>query len=124
MIRSINTNSRFIQIAGGDSPVPYISTYNVPSATQPFVGSIRRSATHNTIEIFDGNHWATMHSHPTTVSLSGMAESALGWAERKMLEEKQLKDRMEKHPGLKDAYERFKIMDILCSEDEKNAESI
>ena len=36
-----------------------------------------------------------------------------------MSEELELKTRMEKHPGLKDAWERFKVMDALTLEEEQ-----
>ena len=47
------------------------------------------------------------------------AERILDWARDRMNEDTLLKIRMEKHPGLKDAWERFKIMDALTIEEEK-----
>ena len=35
------------------------------------------------------------------------------WAKQKRQEEVNLKMRMEEHPGLKDAYEKFQVMDVL-----------
>jgi hypothetical protein len=39
-----------------------------------------------------------------------------------MAEERDLKERMERHPGLKQAYEQFKIMDALTLEENNGAE--
>ena len=50
------------------------------------------------------------------------AEDAIRWTLEKMSEERNLKDRMEKHPALKDAYEKFQLMDILCKEEYEHKE--
>ena len=55
-----------------------------------------------------------------TIALSPTTEEAINWVKYKMLEEKNLHERMERHPGLKQAYEQFKIMDILTLEEKKN----
>jgi hypothetical protein len=39
-----------------------------------------------------------------------------------MQEEKDLHKRMERHSGLKQAYEQFRIMDILTLEEEKHGQ--
>lgn len=81
-------------------------------------GEMRWNPNTQNIEVYDGNSWV-MVSQTATVSLTWEAEEAIRWARDKMTEEKILKERMAKHPGLKDAYEKFKIMDILTIEEEK-----
>lgn len=65
--------------------------------------------------------WQTWANNSATVTLTPEAEELLDWARQKRQEEVNLKMRMEEHPGLKDAYEKFKIMDALTLEEENNA---
>ena len=94
------------------------------SYSTPYIGNNGQSAGNmrfNTMtqqmEVFDGNMWINI-SQNVTVGMTWTAEEAIRWATEKMEEERALKQRMEKHPGLKDAYEKFQIMDILTKEDE------
>jgi hypothetical protein len=86
------------------------------------MGQVRYNPTGQCLEIFDGNMWVMWSTGMANVGLTPEAERILDWAQQKMFEELELKARMEKHPGLKDAYEAFKIMDALTLEEEKNAE--
>jgi hypothetical protein len=45
-------------------------------------------------------------------------QEILTWAEKKMREDLELEKRMEQHPGLRDAYEKFKVMDVLTQEND------
>ena len=81
------------------------------------VGQVRYNTVNQNMEVFDGNMWQGI-SMATTVGLSYEAEDAVRWAIKKQQEEAALKERMEKNPGLKDAYEKFQIMDILTKEEE------
>ena len=124
MIKGITPIGQFMRVDGGMPAIPSINSYHASQASAPFVGSIRYNTTNSNLEIFDGSVWIQYCGNYANVGLTTHAEAILMWAEVKMIEESRLKDRMEKHPGLKDAYERFKIMDILCTEDEKNATSV
>lgn len=109
MIKSINSQSPHIQIShyGG---APYIST-GAPSA-----GLVRY---HNSeLQVYDGSIWQAINGY-ADVRLSTDAESVINWAKQKMTEEMRIKDLIERHPGLKDAYEKFEIMKILVSEEEQ-----
>ena len=121
MIKQISSLDPFIQVDGGMPAVPYINTYNISSDTASFIGQVRWNSTNSCIEIFNGSSWSPYPSNHVSLKLTERATSAIAWAEMKMFEEQQLKERMEKHPGLRDAYEKFKIMDILCSEDEESS---
>jgi len=103
-----------IQVSGGVSGSPYINQYS----NNLMVGQLRYNPQTSSIDVYDGNAWLAMTANPTSVSLDMSTIRILSWAEKKMREEEHLKERMSKHPGLKDAYDRFKILDILCSEDE------
>lgn len=97
-----------VMVTGGSSP-PYINMSN------PSAGMIRYNGSN--MEVYDGNSWLGMTSHQT-IQLDPRTQAVLAWAEKKMLEETDLKLRMQRHPGLKDAYERFKVMDALTLEEE------
>ena len=81
------------------------------------VGQVRYNPSTQNMEVYDGNMWQIISSG-ATVGLSYDADSAVRWALQKMKEEEDLKERMAKHPGLKDAYEKFQMMDILTKEED------
>lgn len=99
-----------IVTTGGNTSVPYINQNN----NNPMQGMLRVSGTD--IQVFDGGGWITMNSSYASVALEATAQEAIRWATRKMNEEAELKARMEQHPGLKQSYEQFQIMDILTKE--------
>lgn len=95
-------------VTGGSSQ-PYVNMNNPSAGMVRYNGSV--------MEVYDGHTWLSMTSHQT-IQLDARAQMVLTWAEKKMAEETDLKLRMERHPGLKDAYERFKVMDALTLEEE------
>lgn len=80
------------------------------------VGQVRYNTVNQNMEVFDGNMWQVISM--ATVGLSYEADDAVRWAIKKQREEAELKQRMEKNPGLKDAWEKFQIMDILTKEED------
>ena len=104
------TGTAGIMVTGGSSS-PYINMSN------PSAGMVRYNG--NNMEVYDGHVWISMGSH-NTIQLDSRAQEVLHWAEQKMQEEANLKRRLDQHPGLKDAYERFKVMDALTLEEEKH----
>ena len=84
------------------------------------VGQMRYNPNSQSVEVYDGNTWQIM-SQGVTVGLSWDADSAIRWAIEKQKDEAGLKARMEKHPGLKDAWEKFQMMDILCKDEQELA---
>jgi len=113
MIKDINPIGRYIHITGGQAGT-YINGY---SGLQG-VGNMRYNTGNQNMEVYDGTTWITLNMGYAGVGLSQEAESLLDWAKQKRNEELLLKDRMEKHPGLKEAYERLEIMKILTHEEE------
>ena len=108
--------SRGVVVDGGNTSVPYVN----PNANNPIQGMLRVNGAD--MQVFDGTTWISMSTSYATVALSPTTEEAIDWVKRKMQEEKNLHDRMKRHPGLKDAYEAFRIMDILTLEEEKHGQ--
>ena len=115
MIKGIQ-GSAHVVVNGGNTSVPYVNQ----NINNPVQGMVRISGTD--MQVFDGSSWLSMSTSYATVALSPTTEEAIDWAKRKMQEEKDLHKRMEKHPGLKSAWEQFKIMDVLTLEEDKGAE--
>jgi hypothetical protein len=123
MIRGIYQGGRYMQVSGGSPSTPAIyQNYSSGQSSGPqnFAGQVRYNIGTQSMEVFDGNMWQSWNNSTATVGLTVEAESLLDWAREKRQEEINLRMRMEKHPGLKDAYEKFKIMDALTLEEEKH----
>ena len=122
MIKGIYNGGRYMQVNNGSPSWPNIyNTYNSnTSGPQTFTGQMRYNSQTGNMEVFDGNNWQGMANSIAQVGLTAEAERILDWAQKKMSEELELKTRMEKHPGLKDAWERFKVMDALTLEEQKD----
>ena len=110
MIKNLASSSTYLTVSGYHPT----SIYN---NGQLNVGQIRFNPNSQNMEVFDGNMWQIV-SQSVTVGLSWDADSAIRWAIEKQKEEEGLKARMEKHPGLKDAWDKFQMMDILCKEED------
>jgi len=110
MIKNLATSSAYVTVTGNYPP-------NIYNNGMLNVGQLRYNPTNQSVEVYDGSSWQLM-SQGVTVGLSWDADSAIRWAIEKQREEATLKERMEKHPGLKDAYEKFQVMDILTREED------
>jgi hypothetical protein len=113
MIKGL-TGTQGVTVSGGNTALPFIST----NVNNPIQGMLRINMTE--LEVFNGTGWQSLPSSYATVGLEPTAEEAIKWVMHKMQEEKDLQQRMEKHPGLKSAYEQFRIMDALTLEEEKH----
>ena len=109
MIKTISQSGAFTQVSSYSPPQIYGAGQSA--------GQVRYNTTTQQMEVYDGSVWLSI-STSATVGLSYEAEEAIRWARATMIEEAALKERLEKHPGLKDAYEKFQIMDILCKEED------
>lgn len=109
MIKTLSQSGTFVQVNS------YSPTHIYGSGQS--AGQVRYNTTSQQMEVYDGNNWLNI-STTASVGLSWEAEEAIRWAQTKMAEESALKARLDKHPGLKDAYEKFQIMDILCKEED------
>lgn len=99
-----------ITVIGGDTSVPHI----YQDTTNPMTGMMRVWGSDT--QVFDGTSWLNMNSSYATVSLDQESQLLLDWARRKMVEEQNLQSLMEKHPGLRDAKDRYEIMLKLVTE--------
>ena len=115
MIKGINSSSRHITVSGGSVSGPYINNYS----GQSMVGQLRYNNSTSNLEVYNGTTWISMPAAYPSIQMNPAAESAIDWAMRKQAEEYRLQELMEKHPGLKEAYERLEIMKALCLEEEK-----
>jgi hypothetical protein len=115
MIKGLQ-GSAHVVVNGGNTTMPYVSQ----NANNPIQGMIRISG--SDMQVFDGSTWMTLSTSYATVALSPTIEEVIDWAKRKMQEEKDLHDRMKQHPGLKDAFDTFRIMDILTLEEKKHGQ--
>lgn len=97
-----------------NSYTPYIGN-NGQSA-----GNMRFNTISQQIEVFDGMIWQVI-SQNVSVGMTWTAEEAIRWADRKMQDERNLEERMAKHPALKDAYEKFVTIDILTRENNEQS---
>ena len=112
MIKGLQ-GSASVVVNGGNTSVPYVNQNN----SNPMQGMIRVWGTD--MQVFDGTAWISMSTSYATVGLTPTVEEVIDWGRRKMQEEKDMHDRMKRHPGLKSAWEQFRIMDALTAEEEK-----
>jgi hypothetical protein len=115
MIKNVTSYSPWLNVSSYVGATPYITN----GIQAPAVGQIWWNSSRSRIEVYDGSQWHEMCNGHATVDLSPPAQDVMQWAQRKMQEEQELQRRMERHPGLRDAYERFQIMDVLTREEEK-----
>ena len=76
-------------------------------------GKVRYNPQRDSMQTYNGVEWVDL-AQSVSIGLSKDAENIMAWAKTKMEQEANLKDAIERHPGLKDAYEKFEIMKMLC----------
>lgn len=111
-----NLSSGFgISITGDSSMRPYIS----PGGQS--AGMVRYNTNTNNLEVYDGLSWQSLTSSGFTyIGLNQESQDAIQWVWKKMQEERELQKLIDNHIGLRDAYEKFKIMEALTRNDEDN----
>ena len=90
--------------------MPYVS----PNTTNPITGMIRVWG--NDIQVFDGSCWLQCNTSNAVVQLDDDTQSILNWGRRKMAEERDVELLIQKHPGLKDAKDRYEVMLALVKD--------
>ena len=103
MIDSVLSGSAYLNIASYSG-----STYVNGYAGQQGVGNMRYNTSSQKMEVYDGTNWITMQTGSATVSLTATAVTVISWAERKMMEEKELERLAETNPTIKDLVEQIK----------------
>ena len=76
-------------------------------------GKVRYNPQRHSMQTYNGIEWVDL-GQSVSIGLSQEAEDVLTWAKSKMEQEAKLQESMARHPGLKDAYEKFEIMKMLC----------
>ena len=112
MIKTLSSGSQHIAVSGGNPSVFPIS----PGAVG--AGMVRYNPNMQQMEVYDGLTWQGINSH-VTIDLGWDSKQTIEWANQKMREEQRLKDLMARHPGLKDLHDKFEMMKVLCTEEEK-----
>ena len=107
MITSLSASAG-LMVTGGSSNL-YVNMQ------QPSAGLVRYNGNSQRMEVYDGNVWLPLGNHPN-LQLTPQVQEILNWAEKKMNEEQDLERRMQDHLGLRDAYEKFKVIDTLTSD--------
>jgi len=119
MIKSISSNSAYLQVHGGFAAVgPYFQATTAPS-TPPSAGTLRYDPMSQNLQVFDGYNWATYSNSHTMVGLNADAEAAIKWAIAKHKEEQELEELMARSPALRDAYEKFQIVKTLATNENR-----
>ena len=93
MNTSIYSTAPYITV-DSSSAVPYIS----PST--PSAGLVRYYG--NEMQVYDGAAWLTV-KNSVNIALTGVAVEAIGWAHKKMEEEKEARAMAEQYPTVADA---------------------
>ena len=102
------------------SPHLVVNSYAPPwiNNNGAMAGQMRMNTNGQNVEVYDGTTWHVM-SQTASVRLSPESENILNWAQQKMIEETQLKEKMEKYPTLKSAHEQYKMIEALVYEEDK-----
>ena len=121
MIRSIHTNSPFLNVSGGNPPSTYIS-----HGSGPGIGNMRYNPNSQNVEVFDGNLWVILQTTGAYISLDSEAISLLEWARKKRNEELEMERLAETSPTIKDLsnqikdkQEQIRIVQTLLKEEIK-----
>ena len=115
MIKSINGGGDYLMVSNGGPVSQYFNNFS--GALN--VGQLRWNPNNQNMEVYDGNSWVMMNTNHVNIDLTTRTKDILSWAEKKMAEDQKLKDLMEKHPGLKECYEKFLVMRALVTVEEK-----
>ena len=82
MIKTLTTHDPYLVIEGGYNSSPYIS----PGAGG--AGHLRWNSSMQEMEVNDGVTWRSLGSNASTIYLTEDAKSAIGWALKRMQEER------------------------------------
>lgn len=122
MISGLSSTGAHINVSGGSPGTLYIDN------NRPLAGSVKYDGVFNSLMIFDGSTWQQMPHSYTTVGLTSVAEDAIVWATKKMLEEKMHKEMAEKHravqialDNVEKAKQQLDVTIILSREHDKQS---
>lgn len=81
-------------------------------------GQVRFNLSNQKLETYTGYSWVCI-SWDLSVNLSQDVKDIIQWAKNKMQQDKELEDKMNKFPDLRDAYEKFRVLEASVYEEEK-----
>ena len=113
MIKSINSNSRYLGISGGEGG-NYINHFSGAQG----VGNMRFNTVDQRIEIWDGNIWKELDMQYVSVGLDQEAVELLDWARDKRQQDLRIKKLAKQHPGIQDLQQKLGIMIALVDQDQ------
>ena len=105
MIKTINSNGRYIEVMGGGGGGGPSRNYGSSNHMQ---GAMMYDLEAQCIKVYDGQSWIVLHGSHTTINLSYEAESLLNWARQKRDEEYERNRLAETNPAIKDLVNQIK----------------
>lgn len=84
----------------------------------PATGMVRWDIDKQCLQVYTGDMWAD-YVQDFELTVHPEFQSIVEWARAKMIEEEDLKKKLEKYPGLKDAWEQFKTLEALAHEEDR-----
>ena len=82
------------------------------------IGNVKFDTTSQQLMFFDGNSWTPVNI-TSTITTSDSLMYAMEFIKRKMVEDKELEERIKTNITLRDAYEQFKMVEILTRKKEE-----
>ena len=101
MIKFISSSSPNLVVYSGSASMPYINMSNVSA------GMMRYNGNNSCIEVYDGSTWQMLQGGSATVDMTGPANDAIIWAQKKMVEEKTWEKLAETNEAVKIALENL-----------------
>lgn len=106
MLKGINTSGRYLQVTGGSFNTHVSKSY---TSNAHSMGDMRYDLDDQTMKVFDGTSWKTLHGGYATVEMTPDAESLLDWARKKRQEEMELEVLAKEHPSIKDLVDQINL---------------
>lgn len=101
MIKFINSTSPHLVVYSGATSQPYVNMSNVSA------GMMRYNGNNSCIEVYDGNMWQMLQGGTATVDMTGTANEAIMWVQKKMQEEKEWQQLAKENEAVKIALENL-----------------
>ena len=97
MIKSIASNSRYIEVLNGTATPTHV--YNHTNNALG-VGNVRFNSSSQCLEVYDGSLWVLLNFNYTNIGLTSHAQFLLDWADKKQKEEIELESLAKNNPTI------------------------
>lgn len=108
-MRLVSRDSDMLKI-NSNMNLPYIS----PGAQS--AGMVRFNTSQQCLEVYDGQTWVRLN-YDAELELNPQIRETVEWARRKQREEHELEMLCAQHPGLQEAWDRFRLMRELVKQE-------